>query len=238
MIQVQVKLYGLLSQSRPESAAGDPHHSFPVPLRPGATAGDLLNALALEPRLVNGLAVNNRVAGVASPLHDGDHVRLFPPSSGGQGMHFFIAGIMQGSRPDHLIGDQNYRARITAAVEKYWPGSRISDPYAMHPGSVDYGMEQVRSTFESMTSLAGQADVVIAYLPTASMGTAIEMWTAYKANKYIIAVTELKHNWVVKITADEVVPDLTGLLELLESGRLAGALGREAKPVDPHTASE
>jgi hypothetical protein len=52
------------------------------------------------------------------------------------------------------------------------------------------------------------------------------MWTAYKANRYIIAVTELKHNWVVKVTADEVVPDLDALLELLESGCLVGVLGR------------
>lgn len=238
MIQIQVKLYGLLSQRRPESAAGDAHLPFSVPLQAGATTGDLLNALALERGLVNGLAVNGQVAGLTCTLQDGDDIRLFPPTSGGQGTHVFIAGIMQGSRSDHLIGDQDYRARITAALEKRWPGVRISDPYALHPSSVDYGMDQVRSTFESMTSLAGEADVVIAYLPTASMGTAIEMWTAYKANKYIIAVTELKHNWVVKVTADEVVPDLDALLELLESGRLAGVLGREAKPVDPLTASE
>ena len=85
-------------------------------------------------------------------------------------------------------------------------------------------MDRVRETFESLTTLAGQADVVIAYLPMASMGTAIEMWTAYNANKYIIAVTELKHNWVVKVTADQVVPDLDGLLDLLASGQLASVL--------------
>ena len=226
MIQVHVKLYGLLSQRRPESATGDVHLPFSVPLRPGATAGDLLDALTLERRLVNGLAVNGRMVGIANPLQNGDDVRLFPTPAGGQGTHVFIAGIMQGSRSDHLIGDQDYRSQITAAVEKCWPGARISDPYAMHPGSVDYGMEKVRSTFESMTSLAGEADVLIAYLPTASMGTAIEMWTAYKANRYIIAVTELKHNWVVKVTADQVVPDLDTLLKMLESGRLTGVLGR------------
>jgi molybdopterin converting factor small subunit len=226
MIQVQVKLYGLLRQQLPESADGDAHRPFSVPLRAGATAGDLLEALAIARQKVSGLAVNGQAAGPGSLLQNGDLVRLFPPSSGGQGLHVFIAGIMQGSRSDHYIGDQDYRARITVALEKHWPGVHITDPYAMHPGSVDYEMDQVRSTFESMTSLAGQADLVIAYLPRASMGTAIEMWTAYQANKYIIAVTELKHNWVVKVTADEIVPDLGALLELLESGRLAGVLGR------------
>ena len=224
MIQVQVKLYGGLRRCRPQSATGQSHHPFTTTLPEGAQVVQLLESLSIERGQVNGVSVNGRASGKEYQLHHGDDVRLFPPSTGGQSAHVFIAGIMQGSRPDHLIGDQDYRARITAALEKNWPGVRISDPYAMHPESVDYEMEAVRSTFESLTGLAGEADLVIAYLPTASTGTAIEMWTAYKANKYIIAVTELKHDWVVKVTADEVVPDMEALLELLESGRLAEVL--------------
>ena len=225
MIQVQVKLYGGLCDRRSGSAAGQAHHPFAATLSPETKVDQLLYAIGIERELVNGVIVNGQVVERAYQLQDGDDVRLFPPVAGGQSTHVFIAGIMQGSRPDHLIGDQDYRARITAALEQCWPGVRISDPYAMHPGSVDYEMDAVRTTFESMASLAGEADLVIAYLPTASMGTAIEMWTAYKANKYIIAVTELKHNWVVRVTADEVVPDMEALLELLESGRLAEILG-------------
>ena len=224
MIQVEVKLYGVLRRHRPESAGGAPHRPFTMTLPAGKTAGDLLDALNIDHGLVNGLAVNGESSGMDAQLRNGDDVRLFPPSAGGQQTRVFIAGIMQGSRADHLIGDQDYRSRITAALEKSCPGVQVSDPFALHPESVNYGMDQVRETFESLTSLAGQADVVIAYLPTASMGTAIEMWTAYNANKYIIAVTELRHNWVVKITADEIVPDMDALLELLESGRLADIL--------------
>ena len=226
MIQVQVKLYGVLRQRRPEPAGGEPHHPFVMSLPAGVMVGDLLDALQIKRELVNGVSINGQAAEMGSQLQDNDHVRLFPLSAGNQSTHVFIAGIMQGSRQDHLIGDQDYRARITAALEACWPGVRISDPFALHPESVDYGMDDVRTTFESLTSLAGEADVVIAYLPTASMGTAIEMWTAYKANKYIIAVTELRHNWVVKVTADEIVPDMDALLELLESGRLAKVLDR------------
>ena len=224
MIQVDVKLYGVLRRHRPEPIAGAPHHPFTMTLPAGSSGGDLLDALNIGHGLVNGLAVNGESSSVDAQLQDGDDVRLFPPSAGGQKTRVFIAGIMQGSRADHLIGDQDYRARITAALEKSCPGVQVTDPFALHPESVNYEMGQVRETFESLTSLAGEADVVIAYLPTASMGTAIEMWTAYNANKYIIAVTELKHNWVVKITADEIVPDMDALLELLESGRLTDIL--------------
>ena len=86
-------------------------------------------------------------------------------------MHVFIAGIMQGSRHDHLIDSQDYRDRISKALQAQVPGVKISDPFALHPGSVDYGPELVRETFESLTSLAGEADVLIAFLPKASMGT-------------------------------------------------------------------
>jgi molybdopterin converting factor small subunit len=223
-MQVHVKLYGVLRRRRPGSAEGAPHHPFAMTLPAGATAGDLLDALEVDHALVNGLAVNGQAAAESTQLEDGDDVRLFPPSAGGQRPHVFIAGIMQGSRSDHLIGAQDYRQRITDALETYYPEVIVSDPYALHPESVNYEMDRVRETFESLTTLAGQADVVIAYLPMASMGTAIEMWTAYNANKYIIAVTELKHNWVVKVTADQVVPDLDGLLDLLASGQLASVL--------------
>ncbi len=139
-------------------------------------------------------------------------------------MHVFIAGLMQGSRQDHLIDGQDYRERIAMALRSHLPEVKISDPYAMHPNSVDYDPDLVQETFISMTALAGEADLTIAYLPQASMGTAIEMWTAYHAGRYVIAVTPLAHNWVIKVTADEVLPDLDALLEWIESGRIARIL--------------
>jgi nucleoside 2-deoxyribosyltransferase len=143
-------------------------------------------------------------------------------------MHVFIAGLMQGSRRDHLINGQDYRERITTALRSQFPELKISDPYAMHPQSINYDGDQVRETFESLTAIAGQADLVIAYLPEASMGTAIEMWTAYHAGRHVIAITPLAHNWVVKVTADEILPDLDALLEWIENGRIARIINEDA----------
>ncbi len=39
-------------------------------------------------------------------------------------MHVFIAGLMQGSRQDHLIDGQDYRERITAALLPISPKRR------------------------------------------------------------------------------------------------------------------
>ncbi len=136
-------------------------------------------------------------------------------------MHVFLAGIMQGSREDHLIDDQDYRSRISGALRANIPGVQVTDPYLLDPDSVNYDLADTRRAFKANTAIAADADVLIAYLPRASMGTAIEMWTAFNADKYIIAVTPLKHNWVVRVTADAVLPDLDSLIELIESGGLA-----------------
>lgn len=127
---------------------------------------------------------------------------------------------MQGSRLDGDIAPQDYRQQISQVLQSHLPGITISDPWTLHPNSVTYEPPQIQDTFMSMTNLAGSADVLIAYLPHASMGTAIEMWTAYHAGKYIIAVTPMSQNWVVRVTANELLPDLDSLVDYIASGRM------------------
>jgi hypothetical protein len=136
-------------------------------------------------------------------------------------MRVFIAGVMQGVRSDHLIDDQDYRVQITQALEKNLPGVAITDPWALNPGSYDYEADRARRTFLTMTTAAAEADVLIAYLPRPSMGTAMEMWSAFQAGKYIIAVTPLLHHWAIRFTANEIFPDLESLLTYIHSGRFA-----------------
>ncbi len=139
-------------------------------------------------------------------------------------MQIYIAGIMQGSREDDLVNTQDYRSVIAEALEKKYANVSVIDPFALYPESINYDIKQARKTFEDEVMLAAEADMLIAYLPEASMGTAIEMWVAHKAGKRIIAVTPLAHNWVVRLTADEVLPDLESLLAAIEDGRLGGLM--------------
>jgi hypothetical protein len=139
-------------------------------------------------------------------------------------MHIFLAGIMQGSRQDHLIASQDYRRLITQAIRRHVPGATITDPWAMHPDSINYDPDTAREVFHTLTAAAAEVDVLIAFLPQASMGTAMEMWTAYQAHKHIIAVTPLVHQWAIRFTANEILPDLEALLNYIESGRLLACL--------------
>lgn len=139
-------------------------------------------------------------------------------------MHVFIAGVMQGSRQDPHIDDQDYRVRIAGALREHMPDVHVTDPWTLHPDSPSYDDGQTRDTFVANVDLAREADLLIAYLPYASMGTAIEMWAAYSSHTYVIAITPMAHNWVVRITADEVLPDLDSLFAYIESGRLLSRL--------------
>lgn len=145
-------------------------------------------------------------------------------------MRVFIAGVMQGDRQDLLLDDQNYRVQITQALRTHLPQVEIIDPWAANPDGVHYEEERARHTFLTMTQKAGEADLLIAYLPKPSMGTAMEMWQAYQAGVYIVAVTPFCHNWAVRFTANEILPDLESLLLAIGNGRIPPNSSFDAPP--------
>ena len=66
------------------------------------------------------------------------------------------------------------------------------------PNRIGYSSGHARDVFCQHIRMCQQFDVLIAYVPKASMGTAIEMWR--HTNAVVITITPLIHNWVVQIT--------------------------------------
>lgn len=127
---------------------------------------------------------------------------------------FFIAGIIQGSLADGMH-DQDYRARIAEVIRRRFPDACIMDPVALHPNSLDYSDEQARETFFAMIEKARAADVVIAFVPSCSMGTAVEMWEARRAGKPVITISPLTRNWAVRYLSTHVVDSVEELEAVL-----------------------
>jgi hypothetical protein len=123
-------------------------------------------------------------------------------------MRVFIAGIMQGSHTDRTLNAQNYRNDIAQILQRYVPRVEIIDPLTLHPDSVNYGPEQAKQTLMELATLAGQVDALVAYVPAASMGTAIEMWHAYQGSVPVYTISPLADNWVVQSLSEHVFPDL------------------------------
>jgi hypothetical protein len=131
-------------------------------------------------------------------------------------MRVFIAGIMQGSRLDKDVEDQGYRERIASAIRTRVPDVDILDPWALYPDSPTYGFERGKQVYLSLNDAAAQADVLVAYVPQASMGTAIEIWQAFQAGARVYTISPLAENWVVKFLSDRVFATLDEFIQFVE----------------------
>ena len=138
----------------------------------------------------------------------------------------FVGGIIQGSKRELKIHDQDYRQQIAAIVRRNHPEVEVVDPVQLHPDSVNYAREQALDTFLSLLDRAAEADLLVAYLPEASLGTAVEIWRAYKAGKPVFAISPMAHNWMLWATATRIFPDLSAFAAFVADGRLAPYLGR------------
>ena len=123
-------------------------------------------------------------------------------------MQVFIGGIMQGSRKDRYIDDQDYRRIISETLKKHRADLEIVDPNELHPNGVDYDDALAKATLLEMAALASRVDLTVAYLPQASMGTALEMWKAFEAGVPLVTISPMADNWVIKHLSSVVLPDL------------------------------
>ena len=139
-------------------------------------------------------------------------------------MRIFLAGIMQGSHLGTAMHNQDYRARIKQLLEKHLPEAQVYDPLADHTSSIDYDDELGRRVFLHHNQLCGDVDLVLAFVPEASMGTAIEMWQAHCHGRLVVTISPLKHNWAVKFLSNVLYADIVEFEEALTSGRLAQKL--------------
>ena len=143
-------------------------------------------------------------------------------------LRFFIAGIIQGSLPD-TCHPQEYRREIAEMLQAAFPGAEVFDPVTEYPGSIDYDDARASAAFFDLMDRAGRTDVLIAFVPEASMGTAIELWNAHHAGSFVVTVSGLTKNWVIRYLSDMIVDDMAALRRLIASGELAGVIETSRK---------
>jgi hypothetical protein len=136
-------------------------------------------------------------------------------------MRFFLAGIMQGSHLGAVLHHQGYRQRMIDLVARHFPAAKIYDPLADHGNSLAYTDDFGREVFFRHNRMCGEVDVVVAFVPEASMGTAIEMWEAWRHGRVVIAVSPLAHNWTIRFCSHAVYPDIESFERALAEGQVA-----------------
>lgn len=134
----------------------------------------------------------------------------------------FIAGIIQGSKRDSGLYDQSYRERLKTLLEKFFPNHDVYCPVSNHPNCASYSDEEALKTFLYHIDLVRHSKLLVAYLPEASMGTAIEMWEAYNHRVPVWTITPMKYNWVVRITSTKIFSSIEELEDYLAKGGKVG----------------
>jgi hypothetical protein len=122
-------------------------------------------------------------------------------------MRVFLCGIIQGSRPDLSVHEQSYRDDLRRLVEKYLPEAEVYCPVSLHPESPSYDDPRAFEVLEESVEAARASDLLIAYVPEASMGSAIELWEAKRAGVRVVTISPLKDNWVVRYASDIILSD-------------------------------
>ncbi|MGQ9822364.1 MAG: hypothetical protein ACUVQK_10915 [Thermogutta sp.] len=141
-------------------------------------------------------------------------------------MKVFLAGIMQGSLTEKGLHDQDYRQLLRNALGQAFPNAEIYDPLAEHRNSLDYPPMTGREVFFYHNRMCREVDVLVAYLPQASMGTGIEMWEAYQHGAAVISISPMRHNWAVKFLSHAIFPDVPAFLAAVTSGEIAQLVRR------------
>jgi len=143
---------------------------------------------------------------------------------------------MQGSHLGAVMHYQGYRGRLRELLEKHLPPADVYDPLADHQLSLDYTDDRAREVFLYHNRLCGEVDVLIAFVPEASMGTAIEMWEAWRAGRVVIAISPLSLNWTIKYCSHLLYADLESFEADLARGELAAKIAAiQANLKEPRT---
>jgi len=132
-------------------------------------------------------------------------------------MKVFLAGIIQGSLVEPRIHQQDWREPIKQALARSHPQAQVYCHYSAHPDSISYDLPAIRSTLADGIERAGQCDLLVAYVPSASMGTAIEMHEAARSRAVVLTVSPLKANWVIRAYSDRIFETVDELETFLAS---------------------
>jgi hypothetical protein len=152
------------------------------------------------------------------------------------GSRYFLSGVMGGSGAGKSteIGmrmeSQDYRSQVRSAILDADPNAVIVDPLQLGAERAAQWVTEdgaspwlndahVRQMLSEVVAAAAASDVVISYLPTASMGSALELQAAHAANKVVLAVApaNMRSNWVVRSYSSKIFDSIAEVASFLQA---------------------
>jgi len=144
-------------------------------------------------------------------------------------MKVFLAGVIQGTLQEPAIRCQSWREPLREALRRQLPEADLYCQLSRHPDGITYELPEIVRTLAEGNRLAGECDLLVAWLPEASMGTAIEMYEASRHGAVVLTVSSLCASWVVRAYSDRIFPDLATLEDFLASAKLRELLESKSR---------
>ena len=139
-------------------------------------------------------------------------------------MKVFISGVMQGSIKGVGIQSQDYRQTITNILTETQQDVEVVDPILLFPGSVKFDEQKAKEVLFELVEIAASADMVVAYLPEASMGSAMEMLRAYDHGKPVVTISPMNKNWFILSMSKLIFPTFEAFADWCSTVDLAAWL--------------
>ena len=144
-------------------------------------------------------------------------------------MNIFLAGIIQGSIAEAKIHSQDWREPIKQAIARCLPQAEVYCHYTQHPNSITYGLDEIKATLADGIARAAACDVLVAYVPSASMGTAVEIYEAARAGAVVLTISPMIANWVLRAYSDRLLATVEEFEAFLAAGGLTQLLARASQ---------
>lgn len=140
----------------------------------------------------------------------------------------FLSGVMQGSNVESVLHTQDYRQHLREIITATHPEAEVVCPAELNPDSVAYDNEAARRAFMGELDLAAETDVLVAYAPVATMGTAVEMYRAHAAGRLVFTVSPMATNWAIRFLSTRVFADLAAFEAFVRDGKLGRTVASHA----------
>jgi len=145
------------------------------------------------------------------------------------GTTFYLSGVMQGSLKDNSRVSQEYRQILKDLILRSYPDAKILCPAELFPDAPTQDEVLAKSIVPQCAEIASSTDVLVAFLPEASMGTAVELWEAYKSSRINIVISPMRHNLMLKAVSDVIVPSIEEFGKFISDGNFTKLLAEKSR---------
>ena len=97
-------------------------------------------------------------------------------------------------------------------------------PFSLFPDSVEYDDQRAKQVLFNLAAEAGSSDILIAYLPEASLGTALEMIRAYDSGSTIISISPMEKNWFILAVSNKIFSALDDFCDWISQARFSNLI--------------